>query len=102
MTADELGDPHTLDVRCWVNGEERQNSNTRHLIYNCFDQVAELSTAFELNPGDVIFTGTPNGVGVAMKPPQFLQDGDVVRVEIEGIGAIENTAVAVPTTLVID
>ena len=102
VTADELGDPHALDVRCWVNGEERQNSNTRHLIYNCFEQVAELSTAFELNPGDVIFTGTPNGVGMAMEPRQFLKDGDVVRVEIEGIGAIENTAVASPATLVID
>jgi 2-keto-4-pentenoate hydratase/2-oxohepta-3-ene-1,7-dioic acid hydratase in catechol pathway len=102
VTADELGDPHALDIRCFVNGELRQQSNTRHLIYNCFEQVAELSTAFELNPGDVIFTGTPHGVGVAMKPPRFLKAGDVVRVEIDRIGAIENTAVAAPTTTIIE
>jgi 2-keto-4-pentenoate hydratase/2-oxohepta-3-ene-1,7-dioic acid hydratase in catechol pathway len=102
ITADELGDPHVLDIRCWVNGEERQHSNTKHLIYDCFEQVAELSTAFELHPGDVIFSGTPSGVGIAMKPPKSLQDGDVVRIEIEGIGAIENRAVNAPTATIIE
>jgi 2-keto-4-pentenoate hydratase/2-oxohepta-3-ene-1,7-dioic acid hydratase in catechol pathway len=102
VTADELGDPHDLEIRCWVNGEERQHSNTRHLIYDCFDQVAELSTAFELHPGDVIFTGTPDGVGIARKPPLSLKDGDVVKIEIEGIGHIENRATDAPTETLID
>ena len=93
-TADEVADPHALDIKCWVNGEVRQSSNTRHLIFNCFDQIAELSTAFTLDVGDVIFTGTSSGVGGAMKPPQFLKEGDVVRIEVEGLGAIENKVVA--------
>jgi 2-keto-4-pentenoate hydratase/2-oxohepta-3-ene-1,7-dioic acid hydratase in catechol pathway len=102
VTADELGDPHDLEIRCWVNGEERQHSNTKHLIYDCFDQVAELSTAFELLPGDVIFTGTPDGVGIARKPPLSLKDGDVVKIEIEGIGYIENRATDAPAETIID
>jgi len=92
VTADELGDPHTLGLRTFVNGELRQSSNTTHLIFNCFAQVHELSSAFTLDPGDVIFTGTPAGVGGAMKPPQFLRAGDRVRIEIDRIGAIENVA----------
>jgi 2-keto-4-pentenoate hydratase/2-oxohepta-3-ene-1,7-dioic acid hydratase in catechol pathway len=93
VTADELGDPHALALRTYVNGELRQHSNTRELIFDCFAQVQELSRAFTLDPGDVIFTGTPSGVGAAMKPPRFLRAGDRVRVEIDGIGAIENQAV---------
>ncbi|MFM1961085.1 MAG: hypothetical protein RL588_2602 [Pseudomonadota bacterium] len=88
-TGDEV-DPHALDIRCTVNGEERQASNTRHLVFDVFDQVAHLSQAMTLEPGDVIFTGTPGGVGAAMTPRRFLRPGDVVRVEIEGLGAIEN------------
>lgn len=91
-TADEAGDPHALGIRCFVNGEKRQDSNTRHLVFNVFDQIAELSQAMTLEPGDIIFTGTPGGVGIAMKPPKLLQAGDVVRVEIDRLGAIENTA----------
>ena len=79
-----------------MNGEPRQHSNTRHLIFDCYDQIAELSCAFQLDPGDVIFTGTPGGVGGAMKPPRFLAAGDRVRVQIEGIGALDN--VMVPET----
>ncbi len=94
VTPDEVGDPHTLDIKCFVNGEQRQSSNTKHLIFDCYDQVAELSQAMTLNPGDVIFTGTPGGVGGAMKPMQFLKAGDKVRVEIDRLGAIENTFVA--------
>jgi 2-keto-4-pentenoate hydratase/2-oxohepta-3-ene-1,7-dioic acid hydratase in catechol pathway len=90
VTPDEI-DPHDRDIRCFVNGERRQSSNTRQLIYNCYDQVAFLSQAMTLEPGDVFFTGTPSGVGAVMKPPRWLKDGDVVRVQIEGIGAIENT-----------
>ncbi len=89
VTPDELGDPHTLGIRCFVNGEQRQNSNTRNLIFNVFDQIELLSRAMTLEPGDVIFTGTPGGVGFAAKPPNFLKSGDVVRVEIDRIGALE-------------
>ena len=93
VTPDEVGDPHALDIKCWVNGELRQNSNTKHLIFNCFEQVAHLTQAFTLDPGDVIFTGTSSGVGGALKPPQFLKEGDVVRVEVEKLGHIENRVV---------
>jgi ureidoglycolate lyase len=94
VTADELGDPHGRAIRCFVNGEMRQNSNTRHLVFNVWDQIAELSQVMTLKPGDIIFTGTPGGVGMAMKPPSFLRPGDVMRCEIEGLGAIENRVVA--------
>lgn len=90
VTADEVPDPHDLALRCRVNGALRQSSNTRHMIANLWQQIAYLSTAFTLEPGDLIATGTPEGVGVGMDPPQFLQPGDVVRCEIDGIGAIEN------------
>ncbi len=93
VTPDELGDPHQLDIRSYVNGELRQSSNTRHLIFDCYDAIAHLSQAFTLDPGDVLFMGTPSGVGGAMKPPQFLKAGDVVRVEIDSLGHIENTVV---------
>ena len=89
VTADEVGDPHALRMRAIVNGETRQDSNTKHLVFNVFDQIAHLSEAITLDPGDVIFTGTPGGVGVAMKPPQALKEGDVVRIEIDRLGAIE-------------
>ncbi len=88
-TADEVGDPHTLDIKCVVNGETRQSSNTCNLIFKVWDQLAELSKVMTLEPGDLIFTGTAGGVGMAMKPPLFLKDGDRVRVEIEKLGAIE-------------
>jgi len=91
VTPDEIGDPHGLGIRCLVNGELRQSSNTRHLIFNVFDQIAHLSRAMTLEPGDIIFTGTPGGVGLAMKPPQWLKAGDKVLVEIDRIGAIEAT-----------
>jgi 2-keto-4-pentenoate hydratase/2-oxohepta-3-ene-1,7-dioic acid hydratase in catechol pathway len=94
VTSDEIGDPHRLDIKCLVNGEVRQHSNTRHLVFNIFDQVEYLSRAMTLEPGDLLFTGTPGGVGVAMKPPTFLQPGDRTRVEIEAIGFIENTVMA--------
>ena len=89
-TADEIPDPHALGIRCFVNGEQRQSSNTRHLIFNVWDQIEHLSGAMTLEPGDLIFTGTPGGIGAAMEPRQFLKDGDVVRIEIDGLGAIEN------------
>ncbi|MFZ5527467.1 MAG: fumarylacetoacetate hydrolase family protein [Pseudomonadota bacterium] len=89
-TADELGgDPHTLDLRCWVNGELRQQSNTSLMIHDVWSQIALLSQAMTLEPGDVIYTGTCSGVGAAFDPPKFLRAGDVVRVEIDKLGAIE-------------
>ncbi|MBV9419982.1 MAG: fumarylacetoacetate hydrolase family protein [Alphaproteobacteria bacterium] len=96
VTADEIGDPHALGIRCIVNGETKQNSNTRHLVFNCFDQIAYLSQAMTLEPGDMVFTGTPGGVGQSMKPPQFLKVGDTVRIEIDKIGALEAKMVAEP------
>jgi len=89
VTADDLGNPHTLGIRCFVNGEKRQDSNTSNLVFDVFDRIAHLSEAMTLEPGDLIFTGTPGGVGGAMKPPRFLKAGDKVRVEIDRIGAIE-------------
>jgi len=88
-TADEVGDPHTLAIRCFVNGEKRQDSNTHHLVFNVWDQVEHLSQAMTLEPGDLLYTGTPGGVGAAMTPRQFLKPGDVVRVEIEKLGHLE-------------
>jgi 2-keto-4-pentenoate hydratase/2-oxohepta-3-ene-1,7-dioic acid hydratase in catechol pathway len=90
VTADEIPDPQTLELRCFVNGKLRQSSNTSEMMFNVAQQIAYLSTAFTLEPGDLIATGTPEGVGVGMDPPQFLQSGDVVRCEIDSIGAIEN------------
>ena len=94
VTADEAGDPHQLGLRCYVNGEKRQDSNTRHLVFNIWQQVEHLSTGMTLEPGDCLFTGTPGGVGAAMDPRQFLQPGDVVRCEVDGLGHIEGTMVA--------
>ena len=90
VTADEVANPHDLALRCFVNGQKRQENNTGGMIANIWQQIAYLSTAFTLEPGDLIATGTPEGVGVAMEPQTFLQSGDVVRCEIDGIGAIEN------------
>jgi 2-keto-4-pentenoate hydratase/2-oxohepta-3-ene-1,7-dioic acid hydratase in catechol pathway len=90
VTADEVADPHSLDLRCYVNGELRQQSNTSQMIFNLWQQIAYLSTAFTLETGDLIATGTPEGVGIGMTPPCFLKPGDVVRCEVDGIGAIEN------------
>lgn len=93
VTADEVGDPHALDLRCFVNGEKRQDSNTRHLVFDIWQQVEHLSVGMTLEAGDCIFTGTPGGVGAAMDPRRFLKAGDVVRCEIEGLGHIEGTMV---------
>ena len=93
VTPDEVGDPHDLEILAYVNGEQRQHSNTKHLIFDCYDAIAHLTQAFTLDVGDVLFMGTPSGVGVSMKPPQFLKEGDVVRVEIEKLGFIENHVV---------
>ncbi len=98
VTRDEIPDPHQLRLRTWVNGELRQESNTKHLIFDTFDLIEHLSTAFTLEPGDVIATGTPGGVGIAMKPPQLLKVGDAMKIEIEGLGALENTVIEEPAS----
>jgi 2-keto-4-pentenoate hydratase/2-oxohepta-3-ene-1,7-dioic acid hydratase in catechol pathway len=90
-TADEIADPHALEIRCLVNSELRQHSNTKHLVFDLWQQIEHLSAAMTLEPGDVIFTGTPGGVGAAMDPRVFLKAGDVVRCEIEQLGAISGT-----------
>ena len=90
VTADEVADPQALSLRAYVNGELRQNNNTSQMIHNVTAQIAYLSTAFTLETGDLLATGTPEGVGIGMEPPRFLSAGDVIRCEIDGIGAIEN------------
>ncbi|MDB5521278.1 MAG: hydrolase [Tardiphaga sp.] len=88
-TGDEL-DPENLDVKCWVNGELRQNANTRDLIFDIPSLVSTISAGLMLKPGDIIATGTPAGVGIGFSPPKFLTTDDVVAIEISGIGKIEN------------
>jgi len=95
-TRDEAGDPHALALKTWVNGELRQNASTSDLIFNTDEIIEHLSTAFTLEPGDVIVTGTPSGVGLWMNPKSWLKDGDVVRIEIAGLGAIENRVIDEP------
>lgn len=93
VTADELDGQHTR-VRCWVNGELRQDGRTEDLIFDIPTLIETVSRGITLYPGDVIATGTPAGVGLGLNPPQFLRNGDVVRIEIDGIGQIENRFVA--------
>jgi len=89
-TTDEVPDPHALELRTWVNGELRQESSTNDLIFDVPAIVAFIAEAITLEPGDLILTGTPSGVGAFMDPPRFLQSGDVVRIEIERLGWIEH------------
>ena len=101
VTPDEVGDPHDLALKTTVNGEVRQDSNTKHLVFDCFDQIATLTAAFTLEPGDLIVTGTPSGVGIGFKPHKYLHVGDKVRIEIEKLGAIENEVIAEPDSTTI-
>lgn len=89
VTPDEVEDPHALSLTCIVNGEVRQSGSTAEMLANCYEQIEYLSTVCTLEPGDVIATGTPKGTGASMKPPRLLQPGDVVRCEVERVGAIE-------------
>jgi len=90
-TADEVPDPGRLDLKTWVNGELRQDSNTCDLIFGCHELVEFIAQTCTLRPGDLILTGTPSGVGQGFDPPKFLESGDVVRIEIERLGAIEHS-----------
>lgn len=95
VTADEIGDPHALSIGLTVNGERRQNGNTSDMIFDIPTLIASLSEGLTLEPGDIIATGTPSGVGYAMDPPCFLKDGDTVVCEISEIGTLRNTVRAV-------
>ncbi|GAA0334416.1 hypothetical protein GCM10009087_50890 [Sphingomonas oligophenolica] len=94
-TADAI-DVADIAIRTWVNGDLRQNSRTREIIYDCVRMIEHLSRVMTLEPGDLLFTGSPYGVGKGFSPPRWLQPGDRVRVEIEGLGAIENKIVPAP------
>jgi 2-keto-4-pentenoate hydratase/2-oxohepta-3-ene-1,7-dioic acid hydratase in catechol pathway len=94
VTLDELGDPGHLTLQTWVNDELRQDSSTDDLIFGCAELIEYLTTAFPLEPGTIIATGTPAGVGAGFKPPRFLSDGDTVRIAIEGLGELVNPVVA--------
>ena len=96
VTADEIPDPQDLRIRTWVNEQLLQDASTKEMIFDCAQQIETLSTAFTLEPGDLIATGTPAGVGIVRKPPVFLQPGDSVRIEIDGIGTLENPVIAEP------
>ena len=100
VTPDEV-DPHNLMLRTFVNGDLRQKTSTSDLIFNCYEIIEFLTTAFTLEPGDVIATGTPSGVGISMQPQGTLKIGDVVKVEIDGLGFIENGVIAEPDTATI-
>ena len=90
VTRDEVRDPHNLPIRLRRNGEVLQDSNTKQFIFKIDELVAYISQVMTLEPGDLVFTGTPPGVGFARKPPVFLRDGDVTDVEIEGVGVLSN------------
>jgi 2-keto-4-pentenoate hydratase/2-oxohepta-3-ene-1,7-dioic acid hydratase in catechol pathway len=94
VTADEVPDPHALPIRLRLNGTTMQDSNTSQMIFSVAQTLAYLSQVFTLEPGDLIYTGTPPGVGFARKPPVFLQAGDTVEVEIEGLGLLRNPVIA--------
>lgn len=91
VTKDEIENPHNLNLSLTVNGIEKQNSNTKFMLFNINDLIEDLSTVFTLEPGDIIATGTPAGVGAGRTPQEWLQDGDVVKCTVEKIGSIENT-----------
>ena len=94
VTADEISDPHNLNLKTWVDDELRQSANTAQMIFNCYEMIAYLSQAMTLEVGDVISTGTPSGVGVKMTPRAYLKIGQTVRIEIEAIGVLVNTVIA--------
>jgi 2-keto-4-pentenoate hydratase/2-oxohepta-3-ene-1,7-dioic acid hydratase in catechol pathway len=104
VTGDEIGDPQQLGIRTFVNDEQRQDGNTRDMVFGCSQQVSHLSEAFTLEPGDVIATGTPAGIGAWIKPfPEgLLKVGDVVRIEIDAIGELRNEVVPEPDGFVAD
>ena len=100
VTRDEISDPHNLNLKTWVDDELRQHANTGQMIFNCYEMIAYLSQAMTLEPGDVIATGTPSGVGVKMQPRGYMKPGQVVTIEIENIGKLSNPVIEEPDDLV--
>lgn len=96
VTSDELGDPHNLHIKTWVNEDKRQDFSTAHLVFDCYYLVEYLSTVMTLEVGDIIATGTSSGVGVKMKPRGYMKTGDIVKIEIENIGSLSNPVIAEP------
>jgi 2-keto-4-pentenoate hydratase/2-oxohepta-3-ene-1,7-dioic acid hydratase in catechol pathway len=94
VTADEVPDPHALQIRCVINGETLQNSSTSQMVFSIPQTIAYLSHILTLEPGDIVFTGTPPGVGFARKPPRFLKAGDVAEIIIEKLGTLRNPVAA--------
>jgi 2-keto-4-pentenoate hydratase/2-oxohepta-3-ene-1,7-dioic acid hydratase in catechol pathway len=94
VTADEVGDPQTKPIRCWLNGEKRQDSNTSDMVFSVIELVSYISQYMTLEPGDLISTGTPQGVVLGMKEKNWVKPGDVIEVEVEGLGRLVNRAVA--------
>lgn len=91
VTKDEIEDPHNLNLSLTVNGVEKQNSNTKYMLFRIPDLIEDLSTVFTLEAGDIIATGTPAGVGAGRNPQEWMWDGDVVEATVEGIGTLVNT-----------
>ena len=96
--ADEVENPESLGLKTWVNGELRQNGNTSDFIYSLGQMLEELTTVLTLEPGDILTTGSPGGVGAAAVPPRYLKIGDIIRIEVESLGAIENRVIAEPAS----
>jgi 2-keto-4-pentenoate hydratase/2-oxohepta-3-ene-1,7-dioic acid hydratase in catechol pathway len=96
VAAADVPDPHALRIRLWLSGELMQDGSTGDMVHRVPKLVEHLSAAFTLEPGDLIATGTPAGVGAGRTPPRFLRPGDVVRIEIDGLGVLENPVVAAP------
>ena len=96
VTSDEIGDPHKLAIKTWVNEDQRQNFNTENMVFDCYSLVEYLSQVMTLEPGDIIATGTSSGVGVKMKPRGYMKPGDEVRIEIEKIGVLKNPVIEEP------
>ncbi len=96
VTSDEIGDPHKLSIKTWVNKDLRQDFNTENMVFDCYYLVEYLSQVMTLEPGDIIATGTSSGVGVKMKPRGYMKPGDEVRIEIEKIGVLKNPIIEEP------
>ena len=94
VTRDESADPHNLGIRLWIGDEMLQNSNTNNLIFGVSELLSHLSSVMTLEPGDIVATGTPAGVGFTRNPPRYLQDGERVRIEIDGLGVLENPVIS--------
>ncbi len=101
ITSDEIGDPHDLDIKTWVNADLRQSMNTNQMLFNCYELVEYITTAMTLEPGDIISTGTGSGVGVMMEPKSYMKVGDSVKIQIDKIGTLINSVIDEPEDVAI-